>query len=130
MIEYNRLMVIDLFVWWYTDGFRKILSQANLRTRGVIDFFSIRQLFGTLFYPFRQISAGPAGGSLSNQVIAFFDRQLSRVVGTVARLILILIGSTVVALDLLLSLAGLIIWLIIPLLPALLVALFVMGYML
>lgn len=115
--------------WWYTDGWKQCLERVMVRLEGVLDFFSFDLLIRTLFAPFRQISAGNVSGSFDIQMRAFFDKLISRVIGTVVRLIMILIGSVVVLVNLLTALVLLLGWVFVPLLPFIGFGLFILEWL-
>lgn len=81
------------------------------------DFFSIDLLVKTLFAPFRQISAGHVQGPMAVQLRAFADRLVSRVIGAIVRLIMLVIGVIAIVLQALLAGVILLGWLLVPLLP-------------
>ncbi len=95
---------------------------------GLADYFSIGLLLRTLFSPFRQISAGKVGGSLSNQMRAFFDRQLSRGIGAIVRLVMIIAGLTLMVVYTVVDILLLVLWGITPLVPVIGIVLMVGGY--
>lgn len=100
------------------------MHEVSARVVSILRFFSVGMLLGSLFAPFRQISAGRVRGNIKTQVIAWGDRQFSRVIGAVVRLALIIIG---VSMALIVSVVGLVVIIVWPLLPiAPLVGLFLM----
>lgn len=111
------MFLVGLMQWWYGRGWAEEASRIGRRIKGAADFFSIGQLFKTLFSPFRQISAGRVGGSLSIQFRAFIDRLISRIVGAFVRSGTILVGLVVLFGHLLAGAVALAIWLILPILP-------------
>ncbi|MBQ3309081.1 hypothetical protein IJG78_00190 [Candidatus Saccharibacteria bacterium] len=118
------MFVVDLIQWWYFRGWGVYLASLKTKLGDTLDFFSIGQLFRTLFMPYRQISAGSTelGGPS-----AFFDRLISRLVGTFTRLFIIIFGGFLIILEAILGVCLAIIWPLIPLLPILGIALTVMG---
>ena len=96
----------------------------------VADFFSMDSLIRTLFKPYRQISAGTsASGALDLKFQMFIDRTISRLIGFVSRLILLLAGCVIIVVGGLLGLILTILWPVIPLLPAIGIILSVVGVM-
>lgn len=93
------------------------------------DFFSIDLLLATLFSPFRQISAGQVRGSLEVQLRAFFDRLISRLIGAMVRLALILAGSVSLAVTLIGGLVVGVAWVCTPALPFVGLILMVNGWL-
>lgn len=129
-VGYNMVMIIwGIVTWWYTDGWRQCLLRMQDRIAATLDFFSFGLLVGTLFAPFRQISAGKVGGSFEVQVRAFLDQLISRAIGMVVRLITIAIGSVAVLIDLLVAIVLLIGWLFVPLLPFIGLGLFILEWL-
>ena len=116
------MLLLALFSWWYTSGWTKLSQRVQERISGTLDQFSIGLLAQTLFDPFRQISAGKVKGPIGLQLRAWADRQFSRVIGAVVRLLFIIIGLVVALTMGLIGLIQLAVWPIIPLLP--LIALF------
>lgn len=86
------MVIFSLFSWWYTTGWFTLMQKCGARLQGTLRFFSVSQLLGSLFAPFRQISAGRVRGPLNVQLQAFGDRLFSRFMGAIVRLILIVIG--------------------------------------
>lgn len=129
-MRYNEVMIVtDILVWWYTEGWRQRYVGLRERLEGVIDYFSIGLLLRTLFAPFRQISAGQVNGPIGVQIRAFFDRLVSRLIGAAVRLVIIGIGTLAIGLSLLADGLLLAVWALVPLLPLLGLALFLLGWM-
>lgn len=122
------MIIWGMVAWWYTEGWYQCLSRVRERIEATLDYFSFDLLLGTLFAPFRQISAGNVRGSFEVQVRAFFDQLISRVIGMIVRLLTIVIGSIVVLLNLLIALVLLVGWVFVPLLPVIGLVLFSLGW--
>lgn len=99
------------------------------RFLSLADYFSISLLLRTFFSPFRQISAERVDGSLATQLHAFFDQLISRVIGALVRLILILVGMAALGVYGLGALLWLLLWAVIPLVPIGSIVLFVIGWL-
>ncbi|HSW81327.1 MAG TPA: hypothetical protein VLG40_02935 [Candidatus Saccharimonas sp.] len=111
------MLVGSFFSWWYGVGWLTLMRKTGARITGVLRFFSVTQLLGSLFAPFRQISAGSMqGGTLAVQLRAWGDKQFSRVIGAIVRSMLIICG---VAGALFYAVVGLVLFIFWPLLPAL-----------
>jgi hypothetical protein len=111
------LLFTSLLKWWYTDGWRQRVQMVSNRLDGLIDYFSFGLLLKTLFSPFRQISAGKVDGPLEMKMRALVDKLVSRVIGGMIRIIILLVGGVSVAVQVLFGLAVLIGWALVPLLP-------------
>lgn len=105
------------------------MSKLKLYLSGITDFFSMGSLVRTLFKPYRQISAESAGesASLDMKFHMFLDRLVSRLVGFFTRLILLFAGIFIIIVGGIVSLALIILWPFIPLMPIAGVVLAVMG---
>lgn len=122
------MFLVGIISWWYGSGWKGQLARIRDRLATTAGYFSIGQLFATLFSPFRQISAGRVDGSIGAQMRAFFDKTLSRVIGAIVRLFTILAGAVSLLLQSLFELIILIIWLILPAFPVIGLIAFVIGW--
>lgn len=121
-------MIIELLSWWYSSGLKSFVANLRERLVYVADFFGIGNLFATLFLPFRQISANEsAGDSLQGKLQVLGDRLISRIVGFVARISLILIGLICLIFSSVASILALICYPFLPLLPVFFIVLFFVG---
>lgn len=112
------MVIFSLFSWWYTKGWLTLARTGRERIKGVLNLFSVPLLVGSLFAPFRQISAGrPTGGPLSAQLQAFGDRLFSRFIGAIVRSFLIVIGVATVVVVSVSVLVLLLIWPLVPFAP-------------
>jgi hypothetical protein len=123
------MVIWGIVTWWYTDGWRQCWLRFHERLEATLDFFSIDLLLRTLFAPFRQISAGGVNGPLDMQLQAFFDRLISRCIGTVVRLIMIVVGGVTVLLSTVIGGLLLLLWAFVPLLPFIGVILYIAGWL-
>lgn len=122
------MFVVGILSWWYSAGWRQRLTMLQERLARTIDYFSIDLLLRTLFSPFRQISAGRVDGPLGVKLHAFFDRLISRAIGAMVRSFMIVMGVFAIVLHGLIGTVALIVWAIIPLLPAIGLVLFIVGW--
>lgn len=122
------MVMWGMMKWWYTAGWHQCLKRIISRIDATSDFFSISLLVRTLFAPFRQISAGSVRGPLAVQMRAFFDRLISRIVGMVVRLMMVVIGSVVIACNALIGLLFLLFWPLVPILPLVGAGLYMLGW--
>lgn len=111
------MVIVGLVSWWYTSGWLTLARKVNARIRAVLGFFSVGQLAGSLFAPFRQIAAGRVDGSITAQLQAWGDRLFSRGVGFVVRSLLILAGLAAVLVVAVIGFALCLVWPLLPLAP-------------
>jgi len=118
------MFLVGILSWWYGRGWLGQWRRVSDRWQATVQFFSIGQLFATLFSPFRQISANST--SDPNPIVALravFDQLISRVVGAFVRIFTIFAGIVVITLQVIYELFVMLLWLLLPLLP-------VVGFML
>lgn len=122
------MFIVGLFSWWYSTGWLQRAQAVKERLIGLYDYFSIDLLIKTLFSPFRQISAGSVRGPIGVQIRALFDQLISRTIGMIVRSLVIVIGSVTLVISCLLGMLAVILWPLIPLLPAVCVVLAMSGW--
>lgn len=122
------MLLISLVQWWYGDGWRQRAKMVSARLDSTVDYFSIELLLKTLFSPFRQISAGKVDGPLGVKLRAFADRMISRVIGAMIRLVILVIGVITIFLQALIGIIILIGWAFVPALPIVGVVMMVVGW--
>jgi len=122
------MFLVGIISWWYGSGWKGQLRRIRDRLAATASFFSIGQLFSTLFSPFRQISVGSTGGPIAVQLRAFFDKTLSRVIGAIVRLSTILAGTIIMIVQLVVEVFVLVVWLILPLFPVVGIIMFIIGW--
>ncbi len=94
------------------------MERAKTWFSGVTDFFSMDSLIRTLFKPYRQISAATsATGSLDSRFQMFLDCSVSRLIGFVSRLVLLLVGCVIMVVGGFLCLVLFVLWPFLPFLP-------------
>lgn len=121
------MLAIGLISWWYIDGYKLFASKLWTKLGDTIDLFSIGSLLKTLFAPYRQIAANETGNSIDDKILAFVDRLVSRLVGGVARLGIVIIGIITIIFQMIGSILSLIIWPVLPLTPLLFIMLMFTG---
>lgn len=122
------MFLANILFWWYGGGWLGRVQIMKDRLAASADFFSIGLLASTLFSPYRQISAGSVAGSLGNQMRAFFDKSLSRLIGAVVRSFMIFFGLIVMLLQILFGFVMLGFWLIIPFFPVIGLIAMIIGW--
>jgi len=111
------MFIVGILGWWYGRGWGMRARMLRDKLMSTFDYFSIDLLLRTLFSPYRQISAGKVRGPLGVQMRAFADRLISRMIGGMIRLTMIIIGSVALALYAIFGVTLLVLWGVVPLLP-------------
>lgn len=117
MLPLRHMFLVSLLSWWYGLGWAKLMQKVMGRIHGVLAFFSVGQLFGSLFAPYRQISAGRVNGTAQDQLAAFGDKIFSRLVGAAVRLLLITAGLSSALIIAVLGALFIVVWPVLPVLP-------------
>ncbi len=122
------MFVIGILSWWYSRGLVLRVTRVREGLLGLMDYFSIDLLLRTFFAPFRQISAGKVRGPLAVQMRAFFDRLVSRMIGAMVRLVMIVVGCFALIFYGVFGAVIMALWLVVPFLPIIGLALWMMGW--
>ena len=122
------MQLVALLSWWYAGGVRRMLGRVRARFAGLLDYFSIDLLVRTLFAPFRQISAGSVAGPIGVKFRAWADQMISRVIGAIVRMIVIVVGCAAITIQGLLSLVYIVVWLLLPAAPLAGLVLMLVGW--
>jgi hypothetical protein len=123
------MFIVGILSWWYGAGWQHRFAMLRERLATTVDYFSIDLLAGTLFSPFRQISAGQVNGPLGVKFRAFLDRLISRGIGAMIRSTMIVIGTAAILLHSITGCVTLVIWAVLPLLPVIGLYLFTIGWL-
>ena len=122
------MLVVGFLQWWYLRGWTDFSHKMLSGLRSLADGFSITLLLKTLVAPYKQISAyGSGRESIQAQISDFFDKLLSRVIGMILRIMIILIGIAVILLDILVSGIAILLWPLLPIMPFVCIILTIMG---
>ena len=103
--------------WWYARGWGVFITKLVDMLRSAADFFSISLLVRTLFAPFKQIDANKGGESLAEKFQAFIDRLVSRIVGAIMRLGLLIFGLIALILESVIGFMLVALWPLVPFAP-------------
>lgn len=121
------MLIASFISWWWLGGVRQLWHRLLNKLDATRDYFSIGLLLRTLFQPFRMIDAGTVDGPLEMKIRAAIDRLVSRLIGGLIRLTLMLIGLVAIFLQIIFSLFYMLFWIVLPILPAVGVVLFILG---
>jgi hypothetical protein len=122
-VTISTMMPLQLFIWWYSDGWKRAASLLPRLSTGILQNFSVSSLAGTLFAPWRRIVSYPGAG-LDAKLRAIGDNLVSRVVGFFVRLSVLLVAVLALLGSVIISIIWAILW---PLLPISVVALIIRG---
>lgn len=106
-------MLFELLRWWYGAGWISAIRNVAVWPHRVQRHFSMPILIKTLFSPWKRIVTIP-GRSFDAKVRAALDNLVSRVIGLVVRVMVILFATVMMASAFMLAIVMAIIW---PLLP-------------
>lgn len=81
------------------------------------DYFSIDLLARTLFSPYRQISAGKVTGPIGVQVRAMLDNFISRIIGFVVRMLIMIFGVIFMMVFVVGATSWVLLWAVLPVIP-------------
>jgi hypothetical protein len=112
------MFLVGILSWWYGRGWLAQWRRISERLKATVQYFSIGQLFSTLFSPFRQISANSTDTSSPAAAFrAFFDQLISRVIGSIVRFCTIIAGCVVITVQFLYESILMVLWWFIPAMP-------------
>ena len=106
-------MVFELFRWWYSTGWAQAAGSISTWSNNVSRTFSVPLLIKTLFSPWKRIT-GFGGKSLDAKIRASIDNLISRVVGFVTRLLVLVAAGLMMLIVLVAGALFTIIWPLIP----------------
>jgi hypothetical protein len=107
------MLALELFTWWYGQGWAAAAQNTRKMLMSILHAFSVLILLRTLFAPWRRIITYP-GASLEAKLHAFGDNIVSRAIGFVVRLIVLLTAFLMSAVALITGIAGVILWPLVP----------------
>lgn len=122
------MFIVGFFSWWYGPGWLQRFAIAKQHIASFFDYFSIDLLIKTYFSPFRQISAGGVTGPIAVQLRAFVDQLISRIIGSVVRTFMIIIGIVTITVTIVVEAIKIVGWGLIPLIPVIGFVLMAIGW--
>ena len=111
------MLVLSLVTWWYGRGWANAANNLIAMATGVSRLFSVPILLRTLFSPWKRIISYP-GASLDAKLRAMADNLVSRAVGFVVRVFVLLTALIMEALVCCFGALWIIVWPGIPLVGA------------
>lgn len=122
------MFLVGLLSWWYGDGLVNQYTLLERRTKRTASFFSISTLLKTLFYPYKQISAGIDDSSFVSTMRSLGDQLISRIIGSFVRTSTVVIGMIVLVMQFVLSVLGALLWIATPVIPIFSAIMFAIGW--
>ena len=122
------MLIVGLLGWWYGRGWSQQVMRTREKLLSTFDYFSIDLLLKTLFSPYRQISAGKVRGPLGVQMRALLDRLISRLIGGMIRITMVIVGSVAIVIYSIFGVVWLVIWGVVPVLPVAGIILFAVDW--
>lgn len=108
-------LIFDYFQWWYGAGLKFFYSWWNDLITFIAYYLSFRELIRTLFWPWKR-DVVFYGNSLDAKLKALSDNLISRFVGFILRLFVLIVGFVLEFILICCAIISLIIWLsLIPL---------------
>ena len=116
------MFIVSLVGWWYLSGWGWLTREISKRLDSIRQSFSVSILIRTLFFPWKQIQTP---STFRNFFQSAIDNLISRFIGTSVRIFMLIGAFFSVVFVLIIGLACLIIW---PVLPMLVVILPIMTF--
>ena len=107
------IMLVELIVWWYGRGWYDALWRINRHIRAIWRMFSVGILLKTLFDPWKRITPAPGAG-LDAAMRAMVDNLISRFVGFLTRLLVLIASLVITTLAITVGAAMAVGWLLLP----------------
>lgn len=113
------------FLWHYTEAYKELFSVCKNLIWFVVHFFSIPQLFKTLFSPWRRIvEEKKKSWDIEDFAGRILINVLSRIIGAIVRLLVISLGLVFLTITIVLAALTFVLWII---MPVIIVGCFVLG---
>jgi hypothetical protein len=117
------MLALDLFVWWYGEGWATAAKSIGKMLSGISHTFSVPILVRTLFAPWKRIVTYP-GASLEAKMHAASDNMVSRAIGFSVRFLVLLTAMVASILALVFGTFYFVAW---PLIPPAILSLLIYG---
>ena len=122
------MLLVDLLGWWYSRGWAWICKTVFVQQGAkILHFFSITDLLKTLFAPFRQDAVNVKGAPIGIRLQALGENIISRILGLMIRLVLVVLGLTLLAANTVFAAAAALVWPLMPLAPVAAIILITQG---
>lgn len=117
MIIFSQNLFFQWLAWQFFDMPKNILKGWKNFLKFNLNYFSIPLLFKTLFSPWRKYFwLYPRGFDLGKYLEVFLSNLISRILGAILRIFLIIIGILVEIFIIFIGIIVFLVWLILPIL--------------
>jgi hypothetical protein len=113
----NVMLVLELFSWWFGQGWQQVAKNSGRRLVRVANLFSVPILLRTLWAPWRRIITYP-GASIDAKLRAMGDNLVSRFIGFTVRLLVLLTAAIMLIGLCVIGVISIILWPLVPFLIA------------
>ncbi len=107
------MIALSLFQWWYGAGWKSAIRHGEKRIFDAYRLFSVPIILRTLFSPWRRVTTNPGPG-VDGILRAVIDNTVSRLVGFLARFIVLVTSAFVISVASIVSLLEIVLWVFIP----------------
>lgn len=107
------LLLPQAIFWWYGEGVKSFFAFFLALFQSIINFFSLKTIFFTLFSPWKKM-VGERHKGIDGLKDWFLDNFVSRFVGFVVRIIMIISALISITLGLCFFVVSLLFWLLFP----------------
>lgn len=112
------MLLFSMLGWWYFRGWKWVAKYLLVvRTKRILDFFSVSDLVKTLFAPFRQDVVDTKNAPVGYKLQALGGNLISRFLGFLIRTTLILLGILCTLANGVFGITVVIVWPLIPFAP-------------
>lgn len=108
------MLLPRVFIWWYAQGLEDFFKFFKLLFKSLIQVFSIKTLFLTLFSPWKR-TIGERQRGIDGLKVWLADNLVARLAGFMVRSIMIIISILVIIGYVLVFILSLVTWLLFPL---------------
>jgi len=109
-------LVLDYFIWWYSDGFIRLLKYLKAYIIILADNFSVRIILRTFFQPWKRDVTSTKGLSLDKRFQVWVWNLIARGFGMIIKGVTFLIFLVFFMILVVIELLAIIIWLLFPIL--------------
>ncbi len=118
------MLALALFSWWYGSGWGYVSKKILTTISRISESFSVKLLLNSLFDPWHRITT-ETGRGLAAHFQAAIDNTISRLVGLVVRIFVLISALLLTFILLIIGAIQLILW---PLIPPAIIVCIILGF--